>query len=99
MFDIRQDWENSTLISRDVELMSDRLARAVRAHALALTAAGSDEVTASCEETLAYLGRVVEVVGFLHNRNLTTAYWARVERTMTLREVRGWYCRENLVPR
>ena len=67
--------------------MSDRLGKATRAHALAVTTAGNDEVSAACEATLGYLGKIVEVVGFLHNRNLTAAYWERIERIMPLSEV------------
>lgn len=88
VFGIRKEWDNSTLISCDAGVMAARLSRAVRAHAFAVTAGGGgNEVTASSEETLAHLGRVVEAVGFLQNRNLTTAYWERVERIMPLREV------------
>lgn len=88
VFGIRTEWDNSPLISCDAEVMAARLSRAVRAHAFAVTAGGgADEVTASSEETLAHLSRVVEAVGFLQNRNLTAAYWERVEQTMPLREV------------
>lgn len=85
---IRQEWESSALISCDADVMASQLSRAVRAHAFAVkTAGGADEVSASCEATLAHLGRVVEAVGFLHNRDLTAAYWERVEQAMPLREV------------
>lgn len=88
VFLIRKEWDNSTLISCGPGVMAGRLSRAVRAHAFAVTAGGgADEVTASSEETLAHLRRVVEAVGFLQNRNLTAAYWERVEQTMPLREV------------
>eukprot|EP00903_Cladosiphon_okamuranus_P016193 g14943.t2 len=83
---IRQEWYNSRLISSDVEVMTGQLVQARQAHTFAVTTAGADEVTASCEATLAHLGRVVEAVGFLHNRNLTGAYWERVDQTMPLRE-------------
>ncbi|CAM9710944.1 unnamed protein product [Scytosiphon promiscuus] len=84
---IRKEWEESTLISRDAGDMARQLARAARAHAFAeKSAGGPDEVSASCEETLAHLGRMVEAVGFLSNRNLTAAYWERVEQAMPLAE-------------
>lgn len=72
--------------------MAGQLAQATQAHAFAVTTAGADEVTASCEATLAHLGRVVEAVDFLQNRNLTGAYWERVEQTIPLGEVSAW-CR------
>lgn len=78
--------------------MTGQLAQATRAHTSAVSAAGADEVTASCEGTLTHLGRVVEAVGFLHNRNLTGAYWERVEQTMPLGEVSGW-CRKTEIAR
>lgn len=90
---IREEWDNSKLISSDVEVMTRELAQATKAHAFAVTTAGVDEVTASCEATLTHLGRVVEAVGFLQNRNLTGAYWERVERIMPLKEVSAW-CRQ-----
>lgn len=67
--------------------MTGQLAQATQAHTFAVTTAGADEVTASCEATLKHLGRVVEAVGFSQNRNLTGAYWERVEQIMPLREV------------
>lgn len=87
---IREEWDNSKLISSDVEIMTGQLTQARQAHTFAVTTAGADEVTASCEAILAHLGRVVEAVGFLQNRNLTGAYWERVDQTMPLREVSGW---------
>ncbi|CAM9401133.1 unnamed protein product [Ectocarpus fasciculatus] len=84
---IRQEWENSALIFCDADVMASQLSRAVRAHAFAVNAAGgADEVSSSCEATLAHLGRVVEATGFLHNRDLTAAYWERVEQAMPLKE-------------
>lgn len=68
--------------------MTRQLAQATPAHPFAATTAGADEVTASCEATLAHLGRVVEAVGFLHNRNLSVVYWERVEQAMPLSPVR-----------
>lgn len=89
---IRKEWEESTLISSDAGDMARQLARAARAHAFAeKSAGGPDEVSASCEATLAHLGRVVEAVRFLQNRNLTAAYWERVEQTMPLGEVSNWH--------
>lgn len=85
---IRREWEHSTLISCDAGDMARRLARAARAHAFAeKSAGGPDEVSTSCGATLAHLGQMVEAVGFLQNRNLTAAYWERVEQTMPLGEV------------
>eukprot|EP00752_Nemacystus_decipiens_P006721 g6044.t1 len=83
---IREEWDNSKLICSNVEVMAGQLARATRKHIFAITTAGADEVTSSCEATLAHLGRVVEAVGFLQNRNLTGAYWERVEQTIPLSE-------------
>lgn len=103
VFNIRKEWDNSPLISCDADVMAARLSRAIRAHAFAVSAGGgANEVTASSEETLAHLGRVVETVGFLQNRNLTAAYWERVEHTMPLNDVsvecRFTRSRHNIVP-
>ncbi|CAB1111071.1 unnamed protein product [Ectocarpus sp. CCAP 1310/34] len=96
---IRQEWESSALIFCDADVMASQLSRAVRAHAFAVeTARGADEVSASCEATLAHLGRVVEAVGFLHNRDLTAAYWERVEQAMPLREDLKRAARKEFMP-
>ncbi|CAM9191667.1 unnamed protein product [Ectocarpus sp. 4 AP-2014] len=96
---IRQEWESSALIFCDADVMASQLSRAVRAHAFAVeTAGGADEVSASCEATLAHLGRVVGAVGFLHNRDLTAAYWERVEQAMPLREDLTRAARKEFMP-
>ncbi|CAM9120215.1 unnamed protein product, partial [Ectocarpus sp. 13 AM-2016] len=96
---IRQEWESSALIFCDADVMASQLSRAVRAHAFAVeTAGGVDEVSTSCEATLAHLGRVVEAVGFLHNRDLTAAYWERVEQAMPLREDLKRAARKEFMP-
>lgn len=85
--ELLQQWESSTLISCEPESMSRRHIQAVRAHTAAVSAAGSCAVTVACGATLAHLGRVVSVVDSLLNRNLTAAYWDRVEAVMPLPEV------------
>lgn len=88
--DILREWEGSTLISCNAGDMSRRHAQAVRRHAVAVTAAGGeDAVTASCGATLAHVGKIVDAVSSLLNRNLTSSYWKRVESIMPLAEVRG----------
>lgn len=88
-FEIRREWEASILILCEPGDMARRHALVARAHGIAVSAVGSeDAVTASCGATVAHLGRVVDAVGSLLNRNLTAAYWERVERVMSLGEVR-----------
>lgn len=88
-FEIRSDWEASILILCDPGDMARRHSLAVHAYAVAVSTAGSaDAVTASCGATLAHLGRMIDAVGSMLNRNLTAAYWERVEEVLSLGEVR-----------
>lgn len=85
--DLRTEWESSILASCQPRYMARRHAQAVRKHTVAVTAGGRCAVTTTSADTLGHLGRVLSVVGSLLNRNLTAAYWDRVEAVLPLEEV------------
>ena len=89
MLGIRQEWEASVLFACKPTDMARRHAQAVRAHAVAVNVSGNmDSVAASCGATLDFLAKIVEVVTSLWNRNLTAAYWERIEGCLPIGDVR-----------
>lgn len=87
--ELRRQWESSILASCQPGYMARLHAQAVRAYTAAVSAAGNCAVKSTCAATLGHLGRVVSVVVSLLNRNLTAAYWERVEAVLPLDEVRN----------
>lgn len=87
--ELRRQWESSILVSCQPGYMARLHEQAGRAHIAAVSAAGNCAVKAACAATLEHLGRVLSVIGSLLNRNLTAAYWERVEAVLPLDEVRS----------